>query len=65
VPGGSTVEGDGRHASAVRLEPNFPNPFRVETTVRYALPGDQRVRVSVYSTEGRHLATLVDGVEGA
>lgn len=53
------------HPYAARLEPIFPNPFRVETTVRYALSADQRVRVSVYNTEGRHLATLVDAVQSA
>lgn len=65
APDGSTVDGEPGRPSAVRLEPTFPNPFRAETTVRYALPADQRVRVSVYSTEGRHLATLADGVESA
>ncbi|MCH8246048.1 MAG: T9SS type A sorting domain-containing protein [Bacteroidetes bacterium] len=38
----------------------YPNPFRNQATLRYALPTDGRVILKVYDTLGREIATLVD-----
>jgi len=64
VPTASCVENLGSTAGTVGLAASFPNPFCLETTVRYTLPSVRHVRVAVYSTLGQHLATLVDGIEG-
>ena len=42
------------------LHGNYPNPFRAQTTIRYALPQRKHVTVAVYDLLGREVATLVD-----
>jgi hypothetical protein len=42
------------------VQPPAPNPFRDHTTLRYALPEAQHVRVEVYDLLGRRVETLVD-----
>ena len=39
----------------------YPNPFRGQATLRYALPASGRVTMKVYDMLGREVATLVDG----
>lgn len=48
-----------------RLEQNFPNPFNPETTIRFAIPKQGRVKVAVYSMTGRQIETIIDEVRGA
>jgi hypothetical protein len=40
-----------------------PNPFRYTTALTYAHPAKERVRLAVYDLTGRHVRTLVDGVQ--
>jgi len=47
--------------SEFTLHPNYPNPFNPETTIRFNLPEDAAVQVSVYDVRGRKAAMLVDG----
>jgi len=42
------------------LEPNYPNPFRASTTIRFGLPEASPVRLTVYDVLGRQVAVLVD-----
>ena len=43
------------------LYPNYPNPFNPNTTIRYDLPGEGVVRLSVYNLSGQKIRTLLDG----
>ncbi len=54
VPRGEAAAGEG-------LEPNFPNPFRGATTLRYRVPSGERVRLRIFDTRGGLVRVVVDG----
>lgn len=47
------------------LLPNYPNPFNATATIPFALNRSSRVRVEVWDTQGRLVATLYDGMAQA
>jgi endo-1,4-beta-xylanase len=47
------------------LAQNYPNPFNPSTTIRYDIPINAYVKITVYDVLGRVAATLVDGVQSA
>ncbi|MBD3221280.1 T9SS type A sorting domain-containing protein, partial [bacterium] len=51
-----------RHGA--RLDQNRPNPFNPSTAIRFDLPREQRVEVTVYTIDGKRVATLHDGFLG-
>ncbi|MDI6804891.1 MAG: right-handed parallel beta-helix repeat-containing protein [Bacteroidota bacterium] len=42
------------------LNQNYPNPFNPSTTIRYQIPGDGQVNITVYDVVGKLVTTLVD-----
>ena len=48
------------HLDSYSLYPNYPNPFNASTTIRFALPVENHVRLTVYDILGRKIATLAD-----
>jgi len=49
----------------IALHPNFPNPFNSGTTIKYDLPEQSQVRLTVYDLVGRTVATLVSEMQPA
>lgn len=41
------------------LQGNYPNPFNPQTTIRYALPEQAAVTMTIYDTTGRRVAQLL------
>jgi hypothetical protein len=48
-------------AATFLLEPNVPNPFNPRTRIRYALPAESRVTLTVYNIRGQEVRRLLDG----
>jgi photosystem II stability/assembly factor-like uncharacterized protein len=47
------------------LEQNYPNPFNPMTSIKYALPFDSKVKLTIYNVLGQIVNVLVNGTEPA
>ncbi len=48
-----------------KLHQNYPNPFNPVTTIRYDLPQDSRVELTIYDILGRQVISLADDYQNA
>jgi len=48
-----------------QLFQNYPNPFNPRTTIRYSIPFESNVKISVYTMLGEFISTLIEKVEEA
>ena len=48
-----------------KLDNNYPNPFNPITSLRYALPEDGIVNITIYDMMGRRVKTLVNSSQTA
>ncbi len=61
----SAVPDESLLPASFHLFQNYPNPCNPSTTIRYDLPRGVVVRLSVFNTLGRQVATLHDGMQQA
>lgn len=45
---------------ALRLEQNYPNPFKPGTSISFSIPAPARVVIAVFDVSGRYVATVTD-----
>jgi len=53
------VNSDEKQPTNFHLSQNYPNPFNPSTVIRYQIPKDEMVKVSVYNLAGHLIETLV------
>ena len=62
----TAVAGEGQTTpSQALLEDNFPNPFNGDTAIPFSLTRDQTVELSLYTSTGQKIKTLVNRAFGA
>ena len=52
-------EGIMEQPTTFELQGNYPNPFNPQTTIRYALPEQAAVTMTIYDATGRRVANLL------
>ncbi len=48
-----------------QLFQNYPNPFNPETHIKFSLPADSKISVTIYNIAGQHIRTLFSGEQKA
>jgi hypothetical protein len=56
--------GTTEHISNFRLETNYPNPFNPSTNLRYYIPENAQVELSIFNIQGKLVETLVKSYQG-
>ncbi len=52
-------------SATITLDQNYPNPFNPLTTIRYKVPKEGPVTLTIYDAIGREVICLVNGVKAA
>jgi len=65
TPTGMSISDDAPIASSYELGQNYPNPFNPVTTLRYDLPEQTHVNITVYDMLGRQVKTLINHTQDA
>lgn len=57
----TNVGNDKNIPSAWYLNQNYPNPFNPSTMIKFGLPTESNVKITIFDVDGRLLNTIVDG----
>ncbi|MGD9489311.1 MAG: T9SS type A sorting domain-containing protein [Calditrichaceae bacterium] len=52
---------DEQFPQTLNLSENYPNPFNPTTNIKFGLPENLQVKLTIYSVTGQKIITLVDG----
>ena len=61
----AVAEIDSKVPQEFHISYNYPNPFNPSTSIRYALPEAEHVKVTIYDINGREVTQLVDNYQSA
>ncbi|MEJ5263673.1 MAG: T9SS type A sorting domain-containing protein, partial [Ignavibacterium sp.] len=61
----TSVENDSKIPTEFSLEQNYPNPFNPSTTIRYALPNESKVTITIYNLLGQQIKEIVNDIQSA
>ncbi|MFH0990318.1 MAG: T9SS type A sorting domain-containing protein [bacterium] len=56
------VENEKLHPATFSLSQNYPNPFNPSTLIRFSVPTESRVTLTIYDALGRKIETLADKI---
>lgn len=56
----SSLETNAVSGNGYQLAQNYPNPFQTTTNIKYSIPENCHVKISVYNLQGQLVKTLVD-----
>jgi hypothetical protein len=59
------VEDDGQLPITFNLEQNYPNPFNPSTTIKYSIPEQSKVKLTLFNLLGEEATTLVNEEKSA
>ena len=59
------VESEKQLPTVYSLSQNYPNPFNPSTTIRYALPFEGNVKISIFNSLGQVIDVLVNKLQSA
>jgi hypothetical protein len=59
------VEDEALQPLTFKLEQNYPNPFNPSTTIKYSIPNEGRVSLTVFNLLGEEVTTLVNEEQSA
>lgn len=62
---GTAVENDYSLPTQFKVQQNYPNPFNPTTLIKYELPKEGLVDISIYNLLGQRIANLYNGVKSA
>ncbi|MBP9211634.1 MAG: T9SS type A sorting domain-containing protein, partial [Bacteroidetes bacterium] len=62
TPVSGVVQNDGTIPAVFSLDQNYPNPFNPSTTIRFGLPEQSRVEITVYNILGQKISDIVNTV---
>lgn len=60
-----SVKDEGSIPSSYSVSQNYPNPFNPSTVIKYSLPFESNVKITIYNSIGQLIETLVDNFETA
>jgi len=61
----TSADGQEEIPGAMQLHQNYPNPFNPKTTIRYEISSGGHVNLTVFDTQGRRIASLVNENQSA
>ena len=61
----SQIENEASMPGSYYLLQNYPNPFNPTTTLRYDLPENSHVTITIYDMLGRKVKTLINATQDA